>query len=369
MTPTTNGQLTGLIQTVTGPVPAERVGRILHHEHLLSLTPGPWLTGGQTSLAAGQVAAAVSALRGLRSRGFNTVVDLSPYGVVGRDADGGNVALLKEISENSQVYIIAGTAVYLESFSPQWAKKASLDQLTARFIADATDGIGNTAIKAGILGEQATSFNAVTSHEEKCLRAAARAAKSTGLALITHTTHGTMAARQIEILQEEEIDLTRVVIGHQDTRAGFDGLLQILGTGVNIAFDTIGKQAWDFFLAPPETPSQDGEYTKRAYRRSDVTRMTWLLRALEHGYLSQILLSQDLTGAEVYLNPDTHGQWGLTYLAAAFPAIEPEPATRGRRITDEQLHTMLRDNPLRLLTVPTRAAHPDVATNPHQPAR
>ena len=355
MTTTATGQLTGQIQTVTGPVPANRAGRILHHEHLLSLTPGPWLTGGQTSHAAGQVAAAVSALRGLRSRGFNTVVDLSPYGAVGRDANGDNVALLKEISEKSQIYIVAGAAVYLESFSPQWAKKASLAQLTERFIADATDGIGNTAITAGIFGEQATSLNEITAHEEKCLRAAAHAAKSTGLALVTHTTHGTMADRQIEILRDEGMDLTRVVIGHQDTRAGFDGLLQILQTGVNIAFDTIGKQAWDFFLTPPEAHPQDGEYTKRACRRSDVTRMTWLLRALEHGYLSQVLLSQDLTGAEVYLNPDTHGQWGLSYLAAAFPAVEPEPSGLGR-ITDEQLHAMLHDNPLRLLTLPARAA-------------
>ena len=35
------------IQTVLGPVAPEEAGRILHHEHLLSLTPGPWLSGGR----------------------------------------------------------------------------------------------------------------------------------------------------------------------------------------------------------------------------------------------------------------------------------------------------------------------------------
>src|SRR4051794_16129471 len=100
----------GLVQTVLGPVAPEELGRVLHHEHLLSLTPGPWLAGGRPSSGPGalpggtadplrdedQVARAVEALSGLRSLGFGTVVDLSPYGVVGRDPTGANVALLKE---------------------------------------------------------------------------------------------------------------------------------------------------------------------------------------------------------------------------------------------------------------------------------
>jgi predicted metal-dependent phosphotriesterase family hydrolase len=166
---------------------------------------------------------------------------------------------------------------------------------------------------------------------------------------VTHTTHGTMAERQIDILHDEGLDLTRVIIGHQDTRADFNGLLQLLDAGVNIAFDTIGKQTWDFFLAPAAAHESDGEYTKRAFRRSDVTRMTWLLRALDHGHLNQILLSEDLTGAEVYLNPDTHGRWGLSYLAAAFPSVEADDTEALHRLTEDVMTTMLRDNPLRLL--------------------
>lgn len=58
---------------------------------------------------------------------------------------------------------------------------------------------------------------------------------------------------------------------------------------------------------------------------------------------------------------------GLTYLAAAFPAVEPEPAGAARRLTDEQLHVMLRDNPLRLLTLPAETACPGAAANPSPP--
>jgi predicted metal-dependent phosphotriesterase family hydrolase len=35
------------VETVLGPVAPDELGRVLHHEHLLSLTPGPWLSGGR----------------------------------------------------------------------------------------------------------------------------------------------------------------------------------------------------------------------------------------------------------------------------------------------------------------------------------
>ena len=34
------------VQTVPGPVEAVRLGRVLMHEHLLCLLPGPWPYGG-----------------------------------------------------------------------------------------------------------------------------------------------------------------------------------------------------------------------------------------------------------------------------------------------------------------------------------
>lgn len=340
------------VRTVLGPVsPAELTG-IMHHEHLLSLTPGPWLSGGRrrdeqdhhVAHDEDQVQHAVAALSGLPALGINTVVDLSPYGVVGRDDDGDNVALLQEISRRSGLHVVAGTSVYLESYSPQWAREADLRTMTARFVADVTDGIGTGRVPAGIFGEQATGLNEITTHEEKCFRAAARAHRDTGLAMTTHTTHGTMALEQIEILRQEKADLNRVVIGHMDTRPDLDYVREVLATGVNIAFDTIGKQNWDFFLAPPPAVRRDGEYTKNAYHQSDTTRARWLMQLLRDGFEDQILLAQDLTGAEVYLNPDTHGQWGYSYLASAFKTLLLELGTE-----PAHLHKLLHANPVRLL--------------------
>ncbi len=349
-----------VVHTVLGAVPADSLGRVLHHEHLLSLTPGPWLSGGRPRVGPGaqpgaepdpmldeeQVDRAVGALRGLPALGFGTVVDLSPYGVVGRDDRGTNAGLLQEISRRAGMHVVTGTAVYLEAFSPAWTVHASVEEMTERFVTDVIEGIGGTGVRAGVLGEQATGLGVISRHEEKCLRAAARTAVRTGLALFTHTTHGTMALEQIELLLEEGIDLDRVVIGHMDTHPDFDYVLQVAARGVTIAFDTIGKQYWDFRVEPEPPNRLDGEFCKRAYRRSDRVRAEWTAALVNEGFADRVLLSHDLTGEEVSLNPGTHGQWGYGYLGTSFAVLLEEFG-----VSVDELDGMLRGNPARLLSI------------------
>lgn len=335
-------------QTVLGAVPAADLGRVLVHEHLLALTPGPWLAGARgddpAAHRADQIERAVAALAPVAEDGFGTVVDLSPYGVVGRDDDGANVVWLQEISRRTGLHVITGTAVYLEAFSPRWAVEASLDDMTARFVRDATGGVAGTGVRAGVLGEQATGLGVITPHEEKCLRAAARAHAETGLALMTHTTHGTMALDQVRILRAEGVDLDRVVIGHMDTHDDLDYVRQVLDTGVRIAFDTIGKQLWDFRVEPLPAALPDGPMVKDAYHRSDLTRAARIAALVEEGWGDRIVLAHDLTGEEVYLNRQTHGRWGYRYLAGPFADL-----LRGHGVDDAQIDVMLRDTPQQLL--------------------
>jgi predicted metal-dependent phosphotriesterase family hydrolase len=350
------------VQTVLGAVAPSDITRVMHHEHLLSLTPGPWLSGGRasrerpadpsqldpadTTYAADQVSCAVGALSRLADYGVNTVVDLSPYGAVGRDAHGANVVLLQDIARRSNLHLVTGTAVYLQDFSPQWTVRATLDELTDRFVTDASTGIAATGVRAGILGEQATGLGRITPHEEKCLRAAARAHHATGLALNTHTTHGTMALEQISILIQEQADLRRVVIGHMDTHPDTDYVRKVLDQGVNVAFDTIGKQYWDFRVAPLPADQPEGEFTKQAYLRSDITRADRIAQLVAEGYAEQILLAHDLTGFEAHLNPTTHGQWGYTYLPGPFTDLLLE-----RGVSCAHIDTMMQHNPVRILSL------------------
>ncbi|MFC9919673.1 phosphotriesterase family protein [Agromyces binzhouensis] len=330
------------VMTVRGPVPPSELGRVMPHEHLLSLTPGPWLTTGTRD---DRIALAVGALAGLEARGFGTVVDLSPYGVVGRDPDGAEIAMLAEISERTGLHIVSGTALYLEAYAPAWAREATLDELTARFVADAVDGIGGSGIRAGIFGEQATSLGEITPFEDRVLRAVARAHRETGLAIMTHTTHGTMAHEQVDLLASEGVDLDRVVIGHLDTQLSVDLARSILDRGALIAVDTIGKEVWDFFLEPA-ADRPDGEFPKRSFARSDRGRVEFVAELVADGYADRIVLAQDLTGAEVWMNPGTHGQLGYAHLADRFL-----PALAAHGVPEDAIERMTARTPARLLEV------------------
>jgi predicted metal-dependent phosphotriesterase family hydrolase len=326
------------VETVRGPVDPAQLGRVLPHEHLQMLVPGPWLSGGEGDH---RVDIAVAALERMRPFGFGTVVDLTPYEVGVRDLDA-----LREISERSSVHIVAGSSIYLEPYSPAWALEADLAQLHRRFVHDATVGTGDAGIKVGIFGEQATSLNEITPHEEKCLRAAARAHADTGLALNTHTTHGTMAFEQLAILREEGADLSRVVIGHMDIQPDPAYVRRVLDSGVSVGFDTLGKQFWDFVLAPLPAEMPEGEFPKRAYFRPDAARIKEIADLAADGFAPQILMSMDMTGHEVYLNPRTHGQSGYSFLG---DVVIPELKALG--VSDADLEQMLVVNPRRLLTI------------------
>lgn len=335
--------MTRQVMTVLGPVDQADLGRVMPHEHLLSLTPGPWLTGGTSD---DSVDRAVDALAGLRDLGFGTVVDLSPYNVVGRDANGDNAAQLVEISQRSGLHIVSGTALYLEAYAPGWALDADLDALTNRLIRDAEQGIGDSGVRAGVFGEQATSLGEITPHEEKCLRAVARAQRATGLGIMTHTTHGTQALEQLDILRSEGVDLDRVVVGHIDTQLGSELPRRVIDAGARVAVDTIGKEDWEFFLGPVPDARDDGEYAKRSFHRSDAGRADLVAGLVADGLADRILLAQDLTGAEVWMNPGTHGALGYSYLGTVFV-----PALQERGVSDDAIETMLAANPAAVLEV------------------
>ncbi|MEY9932962.1 putative metal-dependent phosphotriesterase family hydrolase [Catenulispora sp. GP43] len=345
-------------RTVRGDVDPGALGRVLSHEHLLSLLVGPGALGRDADAAEfddAQVEAAVTALSGLRELGFGTVVDLSPYGDVGRDAHGASVALLPRIAEAAGLHIVSGTATYREEFSPEWVKQTGIDELVRRFVADATTGIGTgtgiggSGVRAGILGEQPTSEGRITEHEERGLRAAARAHHLTGLAISTHTTHGTMALEQIDLLEDERVPLDRVVIGHMDNHPDLDYVRRVLDRGVTVGFDSIGKQLWDVRRPPLPDQHPDGPYTKAAIKQSDRTRAHRLAALVAEGYADQIVLSQDLTGGQMWLNPATHGRHGYSYLGRVFLRQLEESGVGG-----EAVDRMLIANPARLLSVPAR---------------
>jgi phosphotriesterase-related protein len=130
-------------------------------------------------------------------------------------------------------------------------------------------------------------------------------------------------------------------------QAGLPTVLEVLKSGVSVAYDTLGKEFWDFVLAPVEREGHaEGEFPKRAYFRSDDSRVEEIAQLVQKGYAGKVLLSQDMSGHEAYLNPTTHGRLGYAYLGEV---IVPRLLEAG--ISEKDVDAMLSKNPARHLTL------------------
>ncbi len=320
------------VMTVDGPVDPDTLGQTLMHEHVLALVPGRFFTGGRDD---DSVDTAERALGGLPDHGVQAVVTLTGRSQVGALSDGD---ALRAVAAWTGLAIVAGVSIYKEPF-PDWVGAASVDQVADRFVAMAAEA------GAGIFGEVGTSLDLITPDEEKCLRAAVRAHRRTGLAICTHCTLGTMAREQVAIMVSEGADFARVVIGHLDLKPDVAYIEAVLRTGVTVAFDTFGKE-WFDYRVPDSGGEGGGEFVKWAYRRPDEDRTAALVELLRRGWDGRLVLSSDISGLEAYLTPDTHGRHGY-----AFVHERVLPALRAAGVDEAAIRRMLVDNPARILAV------------------
>ena len=324
------------IETVAGPIHPDELGATLMHEHPDSVAPGGFYSGGNTSDIEDLAERALSCLP---SFGVRSVVDLSGRAKTAHDDN-----LVGRLAIRLPLNLIAGFSFYKDPWLD--GIEDNLDRLVDLYIRPAVDGIRGTSIKAGIFGEVGTSLNQITPREETHLRAAARAHIATGLAISTHCTLGTMAIEQTDLLIDEGADLSRVVLGHLDLQPDIVYLEKVLGSGVNIAFDTFGKE-WFDYRVPNSEGAGGGEFIKWTYHRPDQDRIRALTELVARGYDHRIVLSCDMSGAEAYMNPSTHGRYGYAYLPGV---VLPRLTEAG--VSEASLHRMLVENPARILAMP-----------------
>jgi phosphotriesterase-related protein len=254
-----------VVQTVTGPVPPELLGRVLMHEHVSICSPGLHGDYPGTYPRADVLAAAIEGLSALKDAGIDTLVDHTTYDL-GRD-----IELLAEASGASGVNIVAATGVWIE---PQryWQLRSPVEAAEL-FISDLEQGIGGTDIRAGVI-KCATDAAGVTPSVERVLRACAIAHRATGVYLSTHThAPGRSGIEQQRIFSEEGVDLTRVVIGHSGDTTDLGYLRSLIKPGSFVGMDRFG--------AEDRLPDRD---------RVDAVLALW-----RDGSVDQVLLSQDAT--------------------------------------------------------------------------
>ncbi len=308
------------VMTVSGPIPPEKLGFTLPHEHTgISLwhIANRWdyweLTPDDDFI--------IEELRDFRRRGGGTLVDLTGPGV-GRAPD-----RLRRLASASGVNIVMGTGWYREAYYPAEAliDRRSVDHLAAEMVEELERGVGGGGIRPGIIGEIGTDKPWVSAREERVHRAAARAAKQTGMAITTHGVQSDVGLAQLRIFTEEGVDPARVVIGHADSYHNLDFYLSVIAAGANLQFDFLGHRFGTEEALEPRL-------------------VETIVELLERGFADQLLLSQDVCHNRQL---KANGGFGYVYLQQHFL-----PTLRTAAVGEGEIRQMTIDNPARILSIP-----------------
>jgi predicted metal-dependent phosphotriesterase family hydrolase len=331
------------VQTVLGAANPDELGVTLMHEHVVPRPQVPTPPGKTPYAPRVTLEDNIRELTYARETyGLRTVVDCTPRR---SPADLEDVAC---VAREAGLNVVVATGCMKEQYyhsargnvSSFWAYQLSADEIADVLVQEIEHGINGTRVRAGII-KVGTSKERITSHEERVLRAAARAHLRTGTPITTHATLGTMGQEQAEILLQEGVAAERVVIGHSDLNTVPTYHVGILRRGMSVGFDTIGKERFDY--TRPETAGQNRyEFEKEQYFVPDSARTTTLLELFRQGYASQIVVSSDL--GEMDMNPTTLAAWGYSYLLGKFL---PDLRTHG--VSESDIHQMLVENPRRIL--------------------
>ncbi len=319
------------VQTVTGPIGLDQLGRTLMHEHLFIAFPGAEFDPAATFDRASFVKEAVRRLIQLRTEhDVRTFVDPCPI-ELGRDA-----ALMREISEKSEMNIVCTTGFYFEEMGlPVYWRARTVQEIAELYIREITRGIGTTGVKAGAI-KVATGAPAITALEHKFLEAACMAQRATGVPIITHTQDGQAGPEQQAAFAEGGVPAHQCLIGHCCGNADPAYHQRVVDGGSYIGFDRIGILRF----------------------QPDEVRADNLVRLVRNGYRAQIMMSQDRhcgwlgkfarqLSAEEQDRIDAlraDGQWPphYTYLFTDFV-----PMLKQRGLSEHEIQSILHDNPRR----------------------
>ncbi len=312
------------VDTVRGPVATSELGVVLMHEHVFVLSPEILVNYPQGwGDEAAREADAVDKLNALKAIGVDTIVDPTVIGL------GRYIPRIQRVAARTGLQIVVATGVYTYNDVPMYfhftgpgTGLGGPETMTDLFVRDITDGIADTGVKAAIL-KCATDEPGPTPGVERVLRAVAQAHRQTGVPITTHTHAATRRGLdQQRIFAEEGVDLSRVIIGHSGDTTDLGYLEELIAAGSYLGMDRFGLH---------NILSFDD-------------RVDTVARLCERGHADKMVLSHD---ASCYID------W---LPEAALPVALPDwhflhihqdvlPALRQRGVTEEQITTMLVDNP------------------------
>jgi phosphotriesterase-related protein len=315
------------VNTVKGAMKTEQLGQTLMHEHIFVLSSEinqnyPEVWGDEEK----RVSDAITRLNELKAHGVDSVVDLTVIGL------GRYIPRIQRIAEQTDINIIVATGVYTYNDVPMYfhfrgpgTELEGPELMTDMFIRDIEEGIAGTGVKAAIL-KCATDKQGVTKGVERVLRSVAQAHRKTGVPISTHThARSERGLEQQRIFEEEGVDLSRIIIGHSGDTTDIDYLEKLVAQGSYLGMDRFGI---DTILTFEDRVRTVAEMCRR-------------------GHANRMVLSQDAACFNDWLPEE------------AIPVVLPRwhflhihndviPALKEQGVSDEQIETMLIENPRRI---------------------
>ncbi|MBL5974378.1 MAG: phosphotriesterase [Candidatus Leucobacter sulfamidivorax] len=263
----------GRVNTVLGPIAAEQLGLVAVHEHIGYGMPGSELDTQWWKTPETRYEETVPKLRRFHEYGGGTFVDATGI------CNGRDIPYYQSLSEKTGVHIVAATGFVGGDTALKHFADASVDYLHRQFVHEITVGIAGTNAQAGIIKVGVSRGFRMKELDLRIYRAAARAARETGVPIFTHLAVDVEPA--LTVFREEGLPLDRVMFGHVD-----DGVSQgkvneqaILDGGGRLGFDTFG-----YDLELPDPPF---------WGRHRSERLEHFLGHVRAGRAEQLLASAD----------------------------------------------------------------------------
>jgi phosphotriesterase-related protein len=349
--------MTDVVQTVLGSIPADDLGVTMSHEHLIfdqrgvtfkepadpedrelayrpvSLEMFHWLQLNWGSnldnlVVDSEQLATEEALR-YRKAGGGALVDLTLQGA------GRNPLVLVRIARATGLHIVMGSGYYLAPTHPPHVASMTEEEIAAEIIGDFRHGVGETGIRAGVIGEIGSSWP-LEAQEARDFRAAGLAQRELECGLSVHPgRHPDSPFQIVDILRTAGADLTRVIVSHIDrTVHDPDRLRALADVGCYLEYDLFGTETT----------------ARYPYRElgidipTDSQRLNHIRALIDIGHGAQILISQDVCTKH---RTRRYGGMGYDYILR-----DIVPWMRERGFAEREIRLLVIENPRQALSMP-----------------
>jgi len=235
--------LSAVAAVATGPARAgDEAGTILVHEHVMVDFIGADKTGPGRYDPDEVFRVAKPKLTEVQRLGCVRLQECTPQ-FIGRDP-----VLMKRLADAAGIEIWTNTGIYgaaNHKYVPAFARRESAAQLARRWIREAEDGVDGVKprfIKTGV------NKGPLDALDRKLVRAAAITSRETGLTIAAHTGDGAAALDEMEIIDSENVDLSRFVWVHAQNEKDHSIHEKAARAGAWVEFDGIRAKSADWHL-------------------------------------------------------------------------------------------------------------------------